>query len=43
VLPGWVRKSGKLAGYDQVGRSLVGKRSGKVIRSGKRSGKAALT
>jgi hypothetical protein len=30
VLPGHVRKSGKVAGYDRVGRSL-----GKVIRSGK--------
>jgi hypothetical protein len=36
VLPGWVRKSGKVAEYDQVGRSLVGK------RSGKRLGKAGL-
>jgi hypothetical protein len=24
-----------VAGYDRVGRSLIGKRSGKVIRSGK--------
>jgi hypothetical protein len=27
-VPGRVRKSGKVAGYDRVGRSLVGKRSG---------------
>jgi hypothetical protein len=31
VLPGRVRKSGKVAGYDRVGRSLVRKGSGKVI------------
>jgi hypothetical protein len=43
VLFGWVRKLGKVAGYDQVGRSLVRKRSGKVVRPGKRSGKAELT
>jgi hypothetical protein len=43
VLPGRVRKSGKVAGYDQVGRSLVRKRSGKVIQLGKRLGKAGLT
>jgi hypothetical protein len=35
VLPGGVRKSGKVAGYDRVGRSLIGKGSGKVIRPGK--------
>jgi hypothetical protein len=29
-----------VAGYDRVGGSLVGKGSGKVIRSGKRSGEA---
>jgi hypothetical protein len=34
VLPGWVRKPAKVAGYDRVGRSLVGKRLGKVIRPG---------
>jgi hypothetical protein len=28
-----------VAGYDRVGRSLVRKRSGKVIQPGKRSGK----
>jgi hypothetical protein len=43
VLPGWVRKSGMVDGYDRVGRSLVGKRSGKVIGLGKRSDKAGLT
>jgi hypothetical protein len=31
VLPGRVRKSGKLVGYDRVGRSLIGKRSGKLF------------
>jgi hypothetical protein len=31
VVPGQVRKSGKVAEYDRVGRSLVGKRLGKVI------------
>jgi hypothetical protein len=35
VLPGWVRNLGKVAKYDQVGRSLIGKRLGKVIRLGK--------
>jgi hypothetical protein len=34
VLPNRVRKSGKVAGYDWVGRSLIGKRSGKVIWPG---------
>jgi hypothetical protein len=43
VLPGRVGKSGKVAGYNRVGKSLVGKRSSKVIRLGKRSGKARLT
>jgi hypothetical protein len=43
VLPDRVRKSGKVAGYDRVGKSLVGKRSGKVIRPGKRLGKGGLT
>jgi hypothetical protein len=38
VLPGQVRKLGKVVGYDQVGRSLIGKGSGKVIRPGKRLG-----
>jgi hypothetical protein len=36
VLPDRVRKLGKEAEYDWVGRSLFGKRSGKVIRPGKR-------
>jgi hypothetical protein len=31
VLPDRVRKSGKVAGYNQVGRSLIGKRSGKLF------------
>jgi hypothetical protein len=35
VLPDQVKKSGKVAGYDRVGRSLIGKRSGKVIQPGK--------
>jgi hypothetical protein len=35
VLPGQVWKSGKVAGYDRVGRSPIGKRSGKVIWPGK--------
>jgi hypothetical protein len=35
VLPGRVKKSSKVAGYDRVGRSLTGKGSGKVIRPGK--------
>jgi hypothetical protein len=35
VLPGRVKKSGKVDGYDQVGRSSIKKRSSKVIRSGK--------
>jgi hypothetical protein len=35
VLPGHIRKLGKVAGYDRVGRSLIGKRSGKVIQPGK--------
>jgi hypothetical protein len=35
VLPGQVRKSGMVVGYDRVGRSLVRKRSGKIIRPGK--------
>jgi hypothetical protein len=43
VLPGRIRKSGKVVGYDQVSRSLIGKRSGKVIRPGKQLGKAGLT
>jgi hypothetical protein len=43
VLPSRVRKLGKVARYNRVGRSLIGKRSGKVIRPGKRSGKAGLT
>jgi hypothetical protein len=30
-----VRKSGKVAGYDRVGRNPIGKVSGKVIRPGK--------
>jgi hypothetical protein len=37
VLTGLVRKPGKVAEYDRVGKSLVGK------RSGKRSGKVGLT
>jgi hypothetical protein len=32
-----------VAGYNQVGRSLAGKSSGKVVRLGKRLGKAGLT
>jgi hypothetical protein len=48
VLPGEVRKSGKVIRpgkhwYDRVGRSLVRKRSGKVIWPGKQSGKVGLT
>jgi hypothetical protein len=43
VLLDRVRKLGKVAGYDRVGRSLVGKRLGKVIQLGKRSGKVGLT
>jgi hypothetical protein len=43
MFPGRVRKSGKVAGYDRIGKSLVRKRSGKIIWSGKRSGKAGLT
>jgi hypothetical protein len=43
VLPDRVRKLGKVAEYYRVGRSLVGKRSGKVIQLGKRAGKAELT
>jgi hypothetical protein len=35
VLPGRVRKSGKVAGYNRVGRSPIGKGSSKVIRPGK--------
>jgi hypothetical protein len=35
VLPGWVRKSGKVARYDLVGIIPTGKRSGKIIRPGK--------
>jgi hypothetical protein len=35
VLPDQVRKSGTVAGYDQVGRSPIRKRSGKVIWPGK--------
>jgi hypothetical protein len=35
VLPGRVRKSGKVAGYNRIGRSPTGKGSGKVIRPGK--------
>jgi hypothetical protein len=35
VLPCWVRKSGKVVGYDRVGRSPIGKRLSKVIRPGK--------
>jgi hypothetical protein len=35
VLAGWVRKSGKVAGYDWVGKSPIKKRSGKVIQPGK--------
>jgi hypothetical protein len=31
VLPGRVRKSGKVTSYDRVGRSLSGKRSGKLF------------
>jgi hypothetical protein len=31
VLPGLVSKLGEVARYDRVGRSLVGKRTGKVI------------
>jgi hypothetical protein len=31
VLPGRVRKSGKVVGYDRVGRSLIGKRSSKLF------------
>jgi hypothetical protein len=31
VLPGRVRKPGKVAGYNQVGRSLIRKGSGKLI------------
>jgi hypothetical protein len=43
VLPGGVSKLGKVAGYDWVGRSLIGNGSGKVIQSSKRSGKVGLT
>jgi hypothetical protein len=43
VLHNRVRKLGKVVGYDWVSRSMIGKRSGKIIRSGKRSGKAGLT
>jgi hypothetical protein len=32
VLPGRIRKSGKVVGYNRVGRSLIGKRSGKLFR-----------
>jgi hypothetical protein len=35
VLPSRLRKSGKVVGYNQVGRSLTGKGSGKIIQSGK--------
>jgi hypothetical protein len=35
VLPGRVRKSGTVAGYDRVGRSPIGKRSDKIIQLGK--------
>jgi hypothetical protein len=35
VLPDLVRKLGKVVGYDQLGRSPIGKRSGKVIRPGR--------
>jgi hypothetical protein len=31
VLPGRARKSSKVAGYDQLGRSPIRKRLGKVI------------
>jgi hypothetical protein len=43
MLPGRVRKLGKLAGYDRVSRSLIRKRSGKIIWPCKRSGKVGLT
>jgi hypothetical protein len=43
ALPSRVRKSGKVAGYDRVGRCLVKKRPGKLIQLGKRSGKVGLT
>jgi hypothetical protein len=43
VLTGLVRKPSKVAEYDRVGKSLVGKRSGKVVQPGKRSGKVGLT
>jgi hypothetical protein len=39
VLLGQVGKLGKVAGYNQVGRSLIRKRSGEVIRTGEESGK----
>jgi hypothetical protein len=32
VLLGRIRKSGKVVGYNRVGRSLIGKRSGKLFR-----------
>jgi hypothetical protein len=32
VLPGRIRKSGKVVGYNREGRSLIGKRSGKLFR-----------
>jgi hypothetical protein len=35
MLPGRLRKSGKVVEYDWVGRSPIGKRSGKVIQLGK--------
>jgi hypothetical protein len=34
-VPNRVRKSSKVAGYDRVGRSLVGKYQDKVFQSGK--------
>jgi hypothetical protein len=34
VLHSWVRKLGKVVGYDSVGRSSTWKESGKVIRLG---------
>jgi hypothetical protein len=43
ALPSRVRKSGKVGEYDRVGRSLLRKSPGKVIRPSKRSGKAGLT
>jgi hypothetical protein len=43
VLLDRVRKSGNVAGYDRIGRSMVRKRSSKAIQLGKQSGKAGLS